>query len=139
MKRKMKGSFTVEAAYVMPFLLLLICIMGSLMLHVYQKCWSAQAACELAIFGSCQSSTEGGNDREKELGKWKVMRSECYIEPVGFAGDVQKDKRKIKVVIKGETFVPGRQGLCFSGECEQKILKPESEIRKLAALSGKGA
>ena len=138
MTKNVKGSFTVEAAYLIPLILLILCLMSSLCLYVYQKSWASQAACEIAVFGSGQTKAENRDFNEAENRKWTDLKKECYIEPVSFAGDIQKDQRKIEVTIKGETFVPGREGIHFSVGCKQEIIRPESKIRKTEALFWEG-
>lgn len=60
-----KGSFTIEAALLMP--LLLMVLMGVLYLDffVHDRAWLTSAACEAAVSGSMEGYKKNGNMYEK--------------------------------------------------------------------------
>ncbi|MBE5876862.1 MAG: pilus assembly protein [Lachnospiraceae bacterium] len=52
MKKKEKGYFTVEAALVLPFVMLIITMMLFLLIYCYDRCVMEQCAYEAALRGS---------------------------------------------------------------------------------------
>ena len=75
MKRIKKGSFTIEAALLMP--LLLMVLMGVLYLDffVHDRAWLTSAACEAAVSGSMEGYKKKGNVYEKTDIQGRILGS----------------------------------------------------------------
>ena len=56
-KRMKKGSMTIEAALLMPLLLLVVMITLYLFFYVHNKVWLTAAAYEAALDGSMETAT----------------------------------------------------------------------------------
>ena len=72
MKKRMKrGSMTIEAALLMPLLLLVVTITLYLFFYVHNKVWLTAAAYEAALDGSLEMARPEGKSRDKALKKRK--------------------------------------------------------------------
>ena len=86
MKKRMKrGSMTIEAALLMPLLLLVVTITLYLFFYVHNKVWLTAAAYEAALDGSLETARPEGKSRDKALKKGKEIGvcGEMAGEPVG--------------------------------------------------------
>lgn len=131
-----KGSVTVEASLLIPMAVMAAGIMISLCIHVYQRCWCTQAACETVLAGSTQGILKGSSGAEKAEERWKVLREECYPVPERFLANTGGNEDQVKVKITGETPVWGRKGIQMDITVSQKMIRPVKFIRKAAALKG---
>ena len=66
-KRIKKGSMTIEAALLMPLLLLVVMITLYLFFYVHNKVWLTAAAYEAALDGSMETARPEGKSRDKAL------------------------------------------------------------------------
>ena len=74
MKKRMKrGSMTIEAALLMPLLLLVVTITLYLFFYVHNKVWLTAAAYEAALDGSLETARPEGKSRDKALKKGKEL------------------------------------------------------------------
>ena len=89
MKKRMKrGSMTIEAALLMPLLLLVVTITLYLFFYVHNKVWLTAAAYEAALDGSMETARPEGKSRDKALKKGKELGN------TGFCGEyIGKDHR----------------------------------------------
>ena len=90
-KRMKKGSMTIEAALLMPLLLLVVMITLYLFFYVHNKVWLTAAAYEAALDGSMETARPEGKSRDKALKKGK-----CYIYVYAQNGFF----KKIKITVK---------------------------------------
>lgn len=131
-----KGSFTVEAALLMPLILLVIFTSVSLCLYVHNRAWYTAAVYETVVSGSTQNTTKHNNEGQ-------VMDQKIYeINQIDFpgAGDIKLTgtigEDYTAAVWSGKAFsVFGAQVWRYSGKAECKIIKPVLFIRKVRRLA----
>ena len=112
-KRMKKGSMTIEAALLMPLLLLVVMITLYLFFYVHNKVWLTAAAYEAALDGSMETARPEGKSRDKALKKGKVQVTydlDMFSVYGGFNSHLQ---------VKGSV----------------KVIKPVTWIRKVKGLS----
>ena len=130
-----RGSFTVEAAFVMPIVFL--AVMGALYLcfFVHNRSWLTAAGYEAALCGSMEAVRENGKVYETAK-----MQSEQLADTGFFGGNhlqvQQTSGERVRVVYQMDTFF-GFGG--FSRKLQAggsvKIIRPVSWIRKIKAAS----
>ena len=130
-----KGSMTIEAALLMPLLLLVV--MGTLYLffYVHNRAWLTAAAYEAALDGSMESMKPEGSIRDKALKKGKELGN------TGFFGSEKlklqaSEGKSVQVIYDLDIFsVYGR----FNGHLQAKgtvsVIDPVSWIRKVKGVS----
>ena len=79
-KRIKKGSMTIEAALLMPLLLLVVMITLYLFFYVHNKVWLTAAAYEAALDGSLETARPEGKSRDKALKKGKELGNSGFYE-----------------------------------------------------------
>lgn len=132
--RRKKGSLTVEASLVVPLCVMILALVLSLTFYVYLRCWYTQTACEASVQGSGYGVLEGRTGSEKAEKKWRTRRSESGFSGKGVVGEVSGNEKEVQVKISGKVFVWGRQNLVFETRIKQKIIRPVTFVRKVAAL-----
>lgn len=131
---KRRGMLTVEASFIIPMAVLAAGIMLSLCFHVYQGCWYTQASCEIVLAGSTQGVLKGCSGVEKAQERWSVLEEEFYLLPHNLSGEVSGGKDELTMKVSGTTPVWGRCGFSMNVSTEQKLVRPVTFIRKIAAL-----
>lgn len=79
-KRIKKGSMTIEAALLMPLLLLVVMITLYLFFYVHNKVWLTAAAYEAALDGSMETARPEGKSRDKALKKEKNLETLDFMK-----------------------------------------------------------
>ena len=122
MKKRMKrGSMTIEAALLMPLLLLVVMITLYLFFYVHNKVWLTAAAYEAALDGSMETARPEGKSRDKALKKGKEL---------GNSG------KKVQVTYDLDMFsVYGGFNSHLQVKGSVKVIKPVTWIRKVKGLS----
>lgn len=133
---KEKGYLTVEASLIISMAVIVTGIMISLCIHVYQRCWYTQAACETVLTGSSRGILAGSDPLEKAKEKWSDLQQGFYPEPERFAFATEGDDENIRHKITGNTSVWGKISMKIETEASQKMIRPVKFIRKIKALTG---
>lgn len=127
MKWKRKGYLTVEASFILSMAVIVTGIMLSLCVHVYQRCWYTQAACETVLSGSFQGTLKGSVSLEKAEDKWNKLTD--------MSSSISGNDREIRCSVKRTTPVWGKTPLPMEVSVSQKIVRPVTFIRKTEALT----
>lgn len=134
-KMDKKGSLTVEAALLMPVLLLVVMGILYLFFWVHNRAWLTAAAYEAAISGSMEGIKEEGEVQETAEEKGRELGSTGFFGADNLTVQATAGK-KVQVVYNLDT-VSGFGGfswhLCAEGEAA--VLKPVSWIRKVKAAA----
>ncbi len=134
-KMDKKGSLTVEAALLMPVLLLVVMGILYLFFWVHNRAWLTAAAYEAAISGSMEGIKEEGKVQETAEEKGRELGSTGFFGADNLTVQATAGK-KVQVAYNLDT-VSGFGGfswhLCAEGEAA--VLKPVSWIRKVKAAA----
>lgn len=139
-----KGSFTVEAACLMPVILLVIIGTIYLCFYVHNRAWLTAAAYEAAITGSAEGIKRDGSPE-----KTARQRAEELVEiPLFGAENLQVEAnvkgKEVKVVYEADTnAVYGGMSWHLQAQGSAKVIEPVKYIRRLRELkkvvsAGKG-
>ena len=125
MKKRMKrGSMTIEAALLMPLLLLVVTITLYLFFYVHNKVWLTAAAYEAALDGS-----------DKALKKGKELGNSGFYESKNLKLQVSEGK-KVQVTYDLDMFsLYGGFNSHLQVKGSVKVIKPVTWIRKVKGLS----
>ncbi len=130
-----KGSFTVEAACVMP--LILFTLMGLLYLcfFVHNRVWLTAAAYESAISGAMEGIWENGSVYETAQRKGEGLGSSGFFGAENLSLHVKAGK-DVQVIYDEDTIAE-YTGLSWHlrAEGKSRIIRPVGWIRKIKAAS----
>ena len=73
MRKIKKGSFTVEAALLMPVIFLVLMGLLYLNFYVHNRAWLTAAAYEAAVSGSMEGYSKNGNSYEKADNQGRML------------------------------------------------------------------
>lgn len=142
MSRKVEGYFTVEAAMVLPMVLMLILIIMYLWFFQYDRCLMEQDVGILALRGiSLQAENNEARmqllrEQEDALYREKYIAWECEeIELKSGQGSIRVKQRgwlKFPFGIMGE----GERTIDTAATCENHIVSPVSFIRNCRKIMG---
>ena len=136
MKKRMKrGSMTIEAALLMPLLLLVVTITLYLFFYVHNKVWLTAAAYEAALDGSMETARPEGKSRDKALKKGKELGNTGFYESKNLKLQVSEGK-KVQVTYDLDMFsIYGGFNSHLQVKGSVKVIKPVTWIRKVKGLS----
>jgi len=135
-----RGSFTVEAAMIMPVILLVTFSSLYLCFYVHNRTFLTTAACEAAVCGSIEGAKKSGNpyeaarERSIRLGNTGFFGAEnLYTETI--AGD--EPGSEILVAYELDTiFSPFGIHWYLKAEGRARVFRPALEIRHAAHKEG---
>lgn len=123
--RRLKGSFTVEMAVIMPMILFLILECVLVFFYYHDKNILAGAAYETAVVGSTKAREEEGLESgELEQLFQERIRGKCILFPRGEAR-VQMTEDYVVVQVNAV-----RSGMKIDLAYQAAVTDPEREIRK---------
>ena len=130
-----KGSFTVEAACVMPVILLVLMGLLYLNFYVHNRAWLTAAAYEAAISGSMQGNAGDNKAYETAQTKGRALADTGFFgaENVTLQTEIGK---KVTVTYNLDTFfrfADMKWHMKTSGDSE--VLCPAKWVRKIKAAS----
>ena len=126
-----KGSMTIEAALLMPMILLVLLVTLYLFFYVHNRAWLTAAAYEAALDGAMESARPEGEIRDKALKKGKELGN------IGFFGSKNlklqaSDEKQVQVTYDLDMFsVYGGFNSHLQVQGKAKVIKPVSWIRKI--------
>ena len=94
---------TIEAALLMPLLLLVVMITLYLFFYVHNKVWLTAAAYEAALDGSMETARPEGKSRDKALKKGKELGNTGFYESKNLKLQVSEGK-KVQVTYDLDMF-----------------------------------
>ena len=134
LNRKLRGSLTIEAACIMPVILLAVFSCLYLCFYVHNRTFLTAAACESAVTGSVESVKESAETYEA------VREKSIMLGNTGFFGaeDLRtgasagmEHGEEIKVTYSLRTlFSPFAIDWDLGTEGEAYVIRPAGEIRK---------
>ena len=134
-KRIKRGSMTIEAALLMPLLLLVVTITLYLFFYVHNKVWLTAAAYEAALDGSMETARPEGKSRDKALKKGKELGNTGFYESKNLKLQVSEGK-KVQVTYDLDMFsIYGGFNSHLQVQESVKVIKPVTWIRKVKGLS----
>lgn len=138
LKKAAKGSFTVEAAALMPVILLTLFGCLYLCFFVHNRVWLTAAAYESALTGSMEAVKRSGNAyeaadaRSKELGNTGFFGAENLCVQTTAGTNIQVTYTLDTIVSYGGWTWP------IKAQGEAKIIEPVKWIRKVKAVADLG-
>lgn len=143
MKREIEGYFTVEAAMVLPMVLLTIVLIIYLLFFQYNRCLMEQDIGILALRGAALQAGDN-EDRMQQLKEEAAgLYSEKYIAWDGGEIVLRLEKGKIYAERSGQINFPFRGGFLEENQIwtmavtyENHIISPVSFIRSYRKISG---
>ncbi len=130
-----RGSFTIEAACVMPLILFVVISLIYLCFFVHNRAWLTAAAYEAAVSGSMEANRENGQIYEKAQKQSEILGN------TGFYGGTNLNTRvnvgkKVQVTYDMDTTTAYgglNWHLCAQGSAD--VVQPVQWIRKIKAAS----
>lgn len=130
-----QGSFTVEAAMVMPLVLLVIMGILYLFFFVHNRAWLTAAAYEAAVSGSMEGIKKDGKADETARMKSEMLGNTGFIGGENLSSQVHVGKA-VTVIYRMDTpaeFLGDIWKIRVEGNAE--IVRPVSWIRKVKAAA----
>ena len=134
-KRKLKGSLTIEAACIMPVVLLTVFSCLYLCFYVHNRTFLTAAACESAVTGSIESvkenssTYEAARERSILLGNTGFFGAEDLNTGTS-AGESHGDPITVSYSLR-TVFSPFAIDWALSAEGEAYVIRPAEVIREL--------
>lgn len=136
---KKKGSFTVEAVFVVPVCLLVVFFLLQTFFYLHHISWYTAAAWECALTGM----QEEGPQKESAQQRWQKIREEQPF-PIAEVREAEQNKKlRIQVTIRGsQAEVMGLSALPFdvvakrSWQFPAKMLRRQKQLRQLVDTGG---
>lgn len=143
MKRGTEAYFTVEAAMVLPMVLMTIVLIIYLLFFQYDRCLMEQDMGILALRGATLQANDN-EDRMRQLKEQAAgLYSEKYIAWDGGEIALRLEKGKIYAERSGQISFPFRGGILkgnqdwtMTAAYENRIISPVSFIRSYRKISG---
>lgn len=129
MKKVYKGSFTVEASFIIPILLMMFVVLIYTLFYYHDKNIAAGAAYETAAVG-----VERNELKAEELEKYFQQRvRRKFILFLIVKADVKIEDEQIKI-----QYTAQKKWMRFSGEITARRTEPEKFIRNIRKLEKAG-
>ena len=133
-----KGSFTVEAVFVVPVCLLVVFFLLQTFFYLHHISWYTAAAWECALTGM-----QEGPQKESAQQRWQKIREEQPLPIAEVREEEQNKKLRIQVTIRGsQAEVMGLSALPFdvvakrSWQFPAKMLRRQKQLRQLVDTGG---
>lgn len=134
-RRKIKGSFTVEAACVMPVILLVLFGLLYLCFFVHNRAWLTAAAYESALTGSMEGVKDNGAIYETASMRSQELGNAGFFGAENLSTQTSTGKR-VRVTYSMETIsVFGGFDWHLTAEGSSLVVRPVKTIRTVKAAS----
>lgn len=134
-KRWRQGSFTIEAACVMPLILLTLMGLLYLCFFVHNRAWLTAAAYEAALSGSMEGVSEDGKVYETARMCSEKLGNTGFFGAENLSAQTNVGKQ-VQVVYNMETISGyGDFSWHLRAEGKSAIIRPVGRIRKIKAAS----
>ncbi|MDD5803721.1 TadE family protein [Blautia sp. HCP3S3_H10_1] len=132
MKRDVRqGSLTIEAALLMPVILLVLMVTLYLFFYMHNKAWLTAAAYEAVLDGSMEAARPDGKIGDKALKKGKELGNTGFFSSKNLKLQASEGN-KIQVIYNLDVFsVFGGINSHLQVQGNVKVIKPVSWIRKV--------
>ncbi len=130
-KGNLKGSFTVEASFIVPMILLLIMVCIFAVFYYHDKNVLLGAAYETSVVGSTKSREANGADREElQSLAYEWIQGKCiFLNHPQVTVELSEEELQVGVTASGRK-------MRMSGEGKASITEPEKYIRDLRKIQG---
>lgn len=130
-KWNLKGSFTVEASFIVPMILLLIMACMFAVFYYHDKNILLGAAYEASVVGSTMSREVNGVDADEvqSLAYERVQGKNIFLNHTRIDVETSEEELQVKVTASAR-----KMGV--SGEEKASITNPEKYIRDLRKIEG---
>lgn len=136
LKRIRKGSMTVEAAAVMPLILLVLFASIYLCFYVHNRTWLTAAAYEAAITGSMEGIRENGKVYETACNRSRELGSAGFFGAENLSNETKAGKNQVQVMYDLDTISSyGALKWHLHVDAKSKIIRPVKRIRQLKAAA----
>lgn len=133
-----KGSFTVEAVFVVPVCLLVVFFLLQTFFYLHHISWYTAAAWECALTGM-----QEGPQKESAQQRWQKIREEQPF-PIAEVREAEQNKKlRVQVTIRGsQAAVMGLSAMPFevvakrSWQSPAEMLRRQKQLRQLVDTGG---
>ncbi|MBQ8306705.1 MAG: pilus assembly protein [Blautia sp.] len=137
MKRKLrrigrilkKGSLSVEAACVVPFVIMILMVMIYLCFYIHNRSWLCSAACEAALCGSLEAGSGTGHVRERAQERAEELGNTGFFGASDIAVKV-RCQSSVQVAYQLDTKSMLGYGDSLSVSGSSQIIRPEERLRR---------
>lgn len=130
-KWNLKGSFTVEASFIVPMILLLIMACMFAVFYYHDKNILLGAAYEASVVGSTMSREVNGVDADEVQGLAyeRVQGKNIFLNHTQIDVETSEEELQVRVTASARKMM-------MSGEQKASITNPEKYIRDLRKIEG---
>ena len=129
LKKKYQGSLTVEAAYLMPIIGMILAVSILVLFYFHDKNIISSCAYETAVVGSTKAREKDGVSPDTLIRAFQErIHGKCILFPDA-AVEVQVEEKQILVHAYSR-----RKGITVSAEHRMKVTDPEKYIRDLRRI-----
>ncbi len=130
-KWNLKGSFTVEASFIVPMILLLIMACMFAVFYYHDKNILLGAAYEASVVGSTMSREVNGVDADEvqSLAYERVQGKNIFLNHTQIDVETSEEELQVRVTASARK-------MRMSGEEKASITNPEKYIRDLRKIEG---
>ena len=130
MKQWKRGSYTVEAAFLVPVAVMLTALLIVYTFYVHNKVWYTAAAWECVLTGL--EAKESGETTEET---WQEVKSQQPLPVGSVQTDISASGQTISVQIHGQMQpLPGIGEMGFDISAKRSALKPAALLRKIKGV-----
>ena len=125
-----KGSFTVEAVFVVPVCLMVVFFLLQTFFYLHHVSWYTAAAWECAL-----TQMQDGPQKETASQRWQKISKEQLFPIAGVKESEQSKKLHVQVTVRGsQAAVMGLSALPFQIEAKRSWLSPAATLRRQKQL-----
>ena len=126
-----RGRMTLEAALLMPVILLVLMVTLYLFFYIHNRAWLTAAAYEAALDGAMEPLRPEGKSRDKALKKGKELGNTGFFGSKNLKLQASEGKQ-VQVIYDLDMFsVYGGFNSHLQVQGKVKVIKPVSWIRKI--------
>ena len=129
LRRLKKGSLTVEAACLVPFVIVILMVMLYLCFYIHNRSWLSSAACEAALCGSLEANSGGGHVRERAAERGTELLNTGFFGASDAALFVERAE-SVRVVCRLDTRSMLGYGDSLTVEGSSAIVRPAAWLRR---------
>ena len=129
-----QGSFTIEAACVMPIVLLTVMGIIYLSFFVHNRAWLTAAACEASLSGSMEAVRQDGQSQATAEIRGEELGNVGFFGAENLRCHVNAGKKNVSVTYEADT-IAGFGGFKWTLKTEgsSKVIQPVKWIRRIKA------
>ena len=130
-----KGSLTVEAACMVPFVIVILMVMIYLCFYIHNRSWLSSAACEAALCGSMEAENGSGHVHERARERAEELGNTGFFGASDIAVRVEGQSAvRVTYQVAAKSMLGYGDSLSVSG-CVQ-VIHPVEWLRRLKKGEG---